>query len=72
MSRYRSQSSYQHSVQSIGFGCFRLSWVVDRYIKGSRLRWPTTYGRDTNRAGAERFCKRHQVSMPRDTAKGEK
>lgn len=65
MSRYSGQASYGHKVSFIGFGdCYRLHWTVDRYYEGSRLRFPTGYSRDTDKAGAERFCKKWGCKMP--------
>lgn len=65
MSRYRQQSSYAHRVRRFSFG-YRLYWTVDRYYEGSRLRWPTEYSRDTDEAGARRFCKRWGIEFPEE------
>lgn len=66
MSRYASSGSYGHQCRYIqGFGGFyRMSWVVDYYYPGVRLRWPRTFSRDTDEVGAKRFCKRWQIAMP--------
>lgn len=61
MSRHTSQTSRGHSVRLIGPGHYRLFWTVDRYISGSRLRFPTTYTRDTDFDGAMRFVKRWKL-----------
>lgn len=58
MSRFNSSGSTSHSVSKIGDDHYRLSWTVDRYIKGSRLRFPTKYNRDTDELGAIRFAKK--------------
>ena len=64
MSRFRSASAYGHAIQHIGGGDFRIYWTVDRYYAGSRLRHPQTASRNTDRAGAERFAKRHKLTLP--------
>ena len=64
MSRYHSSGSKGQHIQLIAYDHYRLSWVVDRYYAGSRLRHPTVYSRDTDRAGAERFAKRWEIAMP--------
>jgi len=58
MSRYRRQSSYGHDYEKMGHDWYRIHWTVDRYVKGSRLRFPTRYSRDTDETGARRFCKK--------------
>jgi hypothetical protein len=58
VSRFNSSGSYGHSVRRIGHDHYRLHWTVDRYVSGSRLRFPTNYTRDTDTAGALRFAKR--------------
>lgn len=61
--RYRTQHSYGHYIQFIGWDTWRTSWTVDRYYKGCRLRFPTTYRRDTDKAGAIRFCKKWGIPI---------
>lgn len=39
MSRYHPGRSYGHGVQRLGHDCYRVSWEVDRYYAGSRLRF---------------------------------
>jgi len=58
MSRHNKQRSYGHRIQYFGTNTYRVSWVVDRYCAGSRLRYPTSYSRATNKAGAMRFAKK--------------
>lgn len=58
MSRYKSASAYGHAISEIGWGDYRLHWVVDRYYAGSRQRHPRPCHRDTDKAGAIRFAKR--------------
>jgi hypothetical protein len=55
--------SYGHSVRQIGRDHYRLSWSFDVKIAGSRLRWPRTFTRDTDAAGAERFAEKWQVAI---------
>lgn len=57
--RYHSRPAYGHHCQYIGYGGWRLSWTHDRYYAGSRLRYPHTGSRDTDEAGARRFCAKH-------------
>jgi len=64
--RYRQQRSYGHECKYIGWGYYRISWAVDRYFKGDRLRHPTTYRRDTDEAGARRFCKKWDIPFPEE------
>lgn len=64
MSRHHSSGSKGHWIARVGFDHYRLSWIVDRYYEGSRLRFPTAYRRDTDKAGAERFARRWGVTMP--------
>lgn len=67
MSRYSSRGSYGHSVQRIGPDHYRLYWTVDHHYSNSRLRFPRTHSRDTDRAGAQRFAKRWNLpEVPAD------
>ncbi len=69
MSRFSGGGSYSHHIQHFAsWGFFRISWTVDKYVSGSRLRFPATYRRDTDRAGAERFAKKWGVEMPEEPA----
>lgn len=70
MSRYRQQKSYYHSCVYIGWGTFCMSWTVDRFVKNSRLRYPTTYQRDTDEPGARRFCRRWDILCPKELNDG--
>lgn len=65
MTRPSTHKSYGHRCEIIGPDHYRLSWVVDRYIKRSRLRFPTTYRRDTDEKGARKFCERWGIDLPR-------
>lgn len=67
MSRFNSSGSYAHSVTLMGGDWYRLWWTVDRYASNSRLRFPTTYSRDTGLAGAKRFAKKWDLEMPAET-----
>ena len=64
MSRHRSSGSRGHAISAFGPDDYRLYWTVDRYYKGSRLRHPVGYRRDTDFNGAMRFAKRHGVTLP--------
>jgi hypothetical protein len=55
MSRHSPGRSYGHAIQRLGPDDFRLSWVVDFYYQGSRLRHPRRFNRDTDEKGACRF-----------------
>ena len=54
----RRQGSYGHHIRAIGPDHYRLSWVVDFKYPSSRLRFPRSYDRDTDEAGANKFAKR--------------
>ncbi len=56
--------AHSHAIRALGPDNFRIYWTVDRKHPGSRLRYPTTHGRTTDRAGAERFAKKWGVKMP--------
>lgn len=63
VSRHRENKSYGHSIERLCDG-YRISWTVDRYLSGSRLRWPTCNSRDTDFNGACRFAKRWRIHEP--------
>lgn len=64
MSRHRSNGSYAHKIYKERDDEYVLSWRVDRYYDGMRGRFPHSYRRDTNTAGALRFAKKHRIAMP--------
>ena len=64
MSRYSSSSSTGHHACWLGEDEYEISWVVDFYYSGSRLRFPRRFRRDTNEAGAKRFCKKWKINFP--------
>jgi hypothetical protein len=64
MGRHSSSGSYGHSIRRFGPGHYRLSWTVDRYCRGSRLRFPTSTSRDTDARGAVRFSLKWGCDMP--------
>ncbi|MCC6752081.1 MAG: hypothetical protein IT371_30795 [Deltaproteobacteria bacterium] len=66
MGRFSPNPSKSHRVRRLGSDHYRISWVVDRYYRGSRLRHPTLYSRDTDLAGARRFAKRWKLDLPVD------
>lgn len=55
--------SYDHRIRKIEADHFRLSWVVDFKYPSSRLRYPRTFSRDTDEAGAKRFAKRWKLTF---------
>jgi hypothetical protein len=69
MGRYSGKNSYEFGIDRRGDD-YRLWWTVDYYVQGSRGRFPRTFNRWTDRAGAERFAKKHKVPMPDDPAPG--
>lgn len=64
MSRHSSQSSYNHNIRFLFRDGYELGWTVDRYYAGSRLRFPTSFQRSTDEAGARRFAKKWDIPMP--------
>ena len=56
-------SAYGFRVREIGPDHYRLSWTVDFHYPTSRLRHSRGYTRDTDKKGAERFAKKHGVSI---------
>jgi len=64
LSRHRPSGSRDHRLKRVGRDSFRMCWTVDRYIVGSRLRWPTVTTRDTDLAGARRFAKKWGCRFP--------
>ncbi len=65
MSR-RSTTGYGHAIQYIAYDHFRLSWVSDRHYASSRLRFPTSFRRDTDARGARRFAKKWECALPKE------
>ncbi len=63
MGRYSANPSYGHHIKGARDD-WEISWTCDRYYKGSRLRWPKTYRRWTDHAGAVRFAKRWGLPLP--------
>ena len=59
--RFSNQSSYGHKIYTICPGQYRLTWTVDKFVEGVRTRFPTGYSRDTDKAGAKRFAKKHGI-----------
>lgn len=65
MSRFNSSGSNDHHIKQLEPDWFRISWTVDRYSAGSRIRNPSGQSRDTDEAGAKRFAKKWDISMPK-------
>ena len=55
--------AYGHSVRYAGFGCWFIGWTIDRKIRGSRLRWPTSYKRLTTETKARKFAQKHGIAF---------
>lgn len=65
MTRYHKQKSTNHKCVYIErLDIYRLSWTVDFYYRGSRMRFPRRFSRDTDEAGARRFCRRWGIPLP--------
>lgn len=64
MGRFSPSSSYNHHIRSAGGGDYWISWTIDRYYAGSRLRHPRVFERFTDEAGAKRFAKKWGAEMP--------
>lgn len=60
----RTRHAYGHNVQRIDHDHYRMSWTIDRKYRSSRLRFPTSFTRDTDEAGAKRFAKRWELPDP--------
>lgn len=60
--------AYGHDVRQIAHDHYRMSWTIDRKYEGSRLRYPTTFSRDTDERGAKRFAKRWKLDWHEDHA----
>lgn len=63
MGRHGKGSARGFRVRWIGPDHYRMTWTVDRYYKGSMLRFPTGFHRDTDRRGAELFARKHEISI---------
>lgn len=66
MSRHGTNHSYGHSIVKIFNDCYDLSWTVDRHYVASRLRFPTSYRRNTDERGAQRFAKKWGLELPKE------
>jgi hypothetical protein len=66
MSRYSSSGSYSHGCTRWGRDDYEISWLVDRYYTGVRMRFPRTGRRYTDEAGARRFCKKWGCKFPEE------
>lgn len=65
MSRFGKGGSYNHGWQKLDSDSYRVAWTVDRYVQGSRLRFPTAYTKSVDTAGVLRFCKKWDIKPPR-------
>lgn len=66
----RISGGYGHSISKVAHDHYRLSWTVDRKYEGSRLRFPTSYRRDTDAIGALRFARKWDCEMPEEREPG--
>ncbi len=58
-------TSYNHKIvyfKDFG-GYYRAFWTVDRCVKNSRLRFPTSYSKDMDKEGAEKFAKKWNIEI---------
>lgn len=65
MSRHHSSRAQSPRLTHLAPDFWRMSWVVDYYYPGSRLRHPRTFTRYTDDAGAVRFAKRWNIHFVR-------
>ena len=59
-------AAYGFHVRRIAPDHYRLSWTVDHKYPSSRLRFPRAHSRDTDRPGAERFARKHELRLDAD------
>ena len=52
------KSSYGHRCWLDKWGMWWVEWTIDYTYPGSRIRYPRPIQRETDQAGAARFCKR--------------
>ncbi len=64
MTRYRPSGGYGHRCKRVSHDDYDISWCWDAYRDGERCRFPRMITRETNRVGAERFCKKWDCKMP--------
>lgn len=65
MGRFLDSGSYnQDCVYNPRWGDYTISWTVDYRYDSKRIRYPRRFSRDTDEAGAKRFCKRWNIPMP--------
>lgn len=69
MSRYSPGHSYNHHIMALRLDEYEITWVVDFYYRGSRLRFPRQFGRITDEVGARRFARKHNIPMPEERLK---
>ena len=66
MSRYSGGGSYGHNcIYNKKWNDWDISWYIDRYYEGSRLRFPRKFVKSTDEKGAKRFCKKWKLEFPR-------
>jgi hypothetical protein len=60
----QSRASRSHAAWYVGYGVYRISWSYDYKPKGLRYTITRRVTRDTDREGAERFCKKWGCKTP--------
>ena len=64
MSRYHSTGATGFSCRKTSYpGEYIISWTVDYYYPDSQLRYPRRFRRDTDKKGAVRFCRKHNIKL---------
>jgi len=69
MSRFGPNPSYGHWCKRVEhrFGTwYEIGWTVDRYYGTDVLRYPIASARQTDEAGARRFCKKWGIEFPEE------
>lgn len=65
MSRYQSSTAYNFKCRQSNWDndTYIISWTVDFHYTDSRLRYPRRFSRDTDKEGAVRFCRKHNLEL---------
>jgi hypothetical protein len=59
-----NRGGYGHHIRRLSADHFIISWCWDKHYDGQRCRYPQSIKRHTDEAGARRFCKRWNLTMP--------
>ena len=65
-----ARRSDSHAIAWLGGDNYRISWSVTYKVAGKRYTDSYSQGRLTDRKGAQRFAKRHGLSMPTEIVVG--